>query len=74
VLIPKLVNIIVIILRNFLNGVAGSVATAHAVLADWARCTLARGSFIPREAFASTNLAIAKTLVGAFHVVMSRVH
>mmetsp|Transcript_6025 Transcript_6025/g.9822 ORF Transcript_6025/g.9822 Transcript_6025/m.9822 type:complete len:699 (+) Transcript_6025:194-2290(+) len=69
ILIPQLVDVTVVVPGDLLDGVAHTVAGAIA----GARGSLASRTLVALKALASTTSAVAKSLVGALHVVMGSV-
>jgi hypothetical protein len=69
VFIPQLIDVAVVMLGNFLDGVAHTMAGT----VTRAGSSLTSRSFISFKAFASSRSAVADTLVGAFHVIMGSV-
>jgi len=69
VLIPQLVDVAIVVGSDFLDGVAHTMSRAVA----GARGSLTGRALISLETLASSRSTVAKTLVGALHVVMSGV-
>jgi hypothetical protein len=69
VFIPQLVNVTIVVRGNLLDGAAHTMARA----VTRARSSLAGRTLIAFKALASTTGTVAKTLVGALHVVMGSV-
>jgi hypothetical protein len=71
VLIPKLVEVVIVVVSKLTDGLASSVARAHAVGRHGARGTLATRALIALETIASSGRAVANSLVGALAVSVS---
>jgi hypothetical protein len=69
VFIPQLVNVTIVVRGNLFDGAAHTMARA----VTRARSSLAGRTLIAFKALASTTGTVAKTLVGALHVVMGSV-
>jgi len=73
ILVPKVVNVVVVLGSDLLDGLAGSVTRAGKSSSDRAVCSLACRAVVAFEALAVAGAAVADTLVGALSVLVGRV-
>jgi hypothetical protein len=74
VLIPKLVEVVIVVISKLTDGLASSVARAHAIGRHGARGALASRALIALETIASSGRTVANSLIGALAVSVSGIN